>query len=176
MLKKFSKCVLVLFIFNALVGFNFNKYNKYVLYKHDVEQTKTNIRLMYNYKSEDWTFEKFGEKDSYMLKNNVRIIMKNEDEIETIIFSALSEKDFTNIMHNIGLQLTPHMVKAIAKDDSREVLKSESLITDDFLLTVLNVYPIGMDNHLIATFTFDRKSAEELFNSTLDVIDKELVQ
>lgn len=174
MQRKLSKCTLILIIFTALVGFDFKKYDKYVLYKHDVEQTKTNIRLMYNMKSEDWTFEKFDEKDSYMLKDLVRVILKNDDEIESIVFLHLDERDLRNVMHHVGLQLTPHMVKAIRPEwlPSEEV-KTESVITDDFLLTVANFSPNKTEKHLSATFTFDKKSVESLFDTTLKVLDME---
>lgn len=171
-MKKVLKGFLIVASFMLSSAFTFPKYRNDIFIKDDVSKTMDNLRQEIGLTEYSWKENSPGDGHRYELADSfikVWVSEDNESALKRVIIGKMNEKSFINLCDILGVGITPMMSSLIDNDIDTGTI-SDQIITDDYVLTVTNVYPLAEEYSLIIAIDFDEEKINELFEANKKMI------
>ena len=170
-MRKLLKGLLIVASFMLSSAFTFPKYRDDIFIKDDVSKTMDNLQREIGLTEYSWKENSSSEEPRYELADGfikVWVSEDNESILKRVNIGKMNEKSFINLCDILGVGITPMMSSLIDNDIDTGTI-SDQIITDDYVLTVTNVYPIAEEYSLIATIDFDEESISQTVDKQLSL-------
>ncbi|WPJ91045.1 hypothetical protein R0V13_01255 [Facklamia hominis] len=171
-MRRTIQMMLIVSAFIFLSAFTFPKYRDDIFIEDDVSKTMDNLRQEIGLAEYSWKENSSSEEPRYELADGfIKVWVSEDDEsiLKRINIGKMNEKSFINLCDILGVGITPMMSSLIDNDIDTGTI-SDQIITDDYVLTVTNVYPVAEEHSLIVTIDFDEEEINELFEANRKMI------